>query len=147
MEIIIPDRHIRQSASHNDLFEACVIRKASGKDLDSGWEKTMDLTGQAMVGLNVNEVDWIDWIYGPINNFGPIPKSEFEEMYFKLKIYACDDIPVTPNPFISDYSCTENSRQKCSRLIFIWTHGGRGINFLDGHGILLNVSFLNIVDF
>ena len=41
------------------------------------------------------------------------------------------------------FSCleTENFRQKCSRLIFVWTHGGRGINFLDGHGIHFNVSF------
>ena len=40
------------------------------------------------------------------------------------------------------FSCknTENYQQKCSRLIFVWTHGGRGINFLDGHGIHLHVS-------
>ena len=84
----------------------------------------MDLTDQAMVGLNVNEVAWI---YGAMNDYGPITKTELEEMYFKLKIYACD---IDPNPFIADFSCTDNSRQKCSRLIFVWTHGGRGINFM-----------------
>ena len=146
MEISIRDRDIRQSASHDDLFEGCVIREASGKELndDLPWAKKMDLTDQAMVGLNVNEVAWI---YGAMNDYGPITKNELEEMYFKLKIYACDDIPVEPNPFIVDFSCTENSRQKCSRLIFVSTHGGRGINFLNGHGIHLNVSFFNIVDF
>ena len=38
------------------------------------------------------------------------------------------------------FSCDKNAKQKCSRLIFIWTHGGRGINFLDGQGISLTVS-------
>ena len=38
------------------------------------------------------------------------------------------------------FSCDKNAKQKCSRLIFIWTHGGRGINFLDGQGISLRVS-------
>ena len=148
MEISIRDRNIKQSASHNDLFEACVIREASGKECDDDcftyyWQRDekIHLTDQALVGLNVNEV-WADWLYGPIDNPGPIPINEFEEMYFKLKIYTCDD-----NIFIFDSGCTENLRQKCSRLIFVWTHGGRGINFLDGHGIHLNVSFLNIVDF
>ena len=142
MEIIIPDRHIRQSASHNDLFEACVIREASGKELDGyftySWQRNekIRLTDQALVGLNVNEVEWL---YGSIDNHGPIPINEFEELYFKLKIYMSDD-----NIFIFDDGCTENLRQKCSRLIFVWTHGGRDINFLDG--IHLNVSFLNIVD-
>ena len=40
---------------------------------------------------------------------------------------------------------TENAQEKCSRLIFVWSHGGRGINFLDGHGIHLHVSFLQLM--
>ena len=143
MVISIRDRNIKQSASHNDLFEACVIREASGKECDDDcltyyWQRDekIHLTDQALVGLNVNEVNWLYW---PIDNHGPIPINEFEEMYFKLKIYMCDD-----NIFIFGSGCTESSRQKCSRLIFVWTHGGRGINFLDGHGINLNVSFLSI---
>ena len=35
---------------------------------------------------------------------------------------------------------TKDAHKKCSRLIFVYTHGSRGINFLDGHGIHLNVS-------
>ena len=147
------DRDVRKSASHDDLFEACVIREAYGKEMDGdnfwSWasEKKIQLTDQAMVGLNVNEVEWMYNGYSPINNGGSIPITQLEEMYFKLKIYVCDDIPVEPNPSFIFSGCTENLRQKCSRLIFVWTHGGRGINFLDGHGIHLNVSFLNIVDF
>ena len=98
-----------------------------------------------------------------------IEMEEFEEVYFKLKIYACDDLkslarddgdednhrrspftaPFTVNldaitSYISRYydsvRCKTERVQKSSRLIFVWTFGGRGINFLDGHGIHFNVS-------
>ena len=74
--------------------------------------------------------------------------EEFEEIYFKLKIFACDDLESILDDDDDYYSyrnnhpnCNTERVQKCSRLIFVWTYGGRGIDFLDGHGIHFNVSF------
>ena len=83
---------IEKSPYHSDLFEVCVIRKAFGKLSNSPYssfvfsskEVLLNLTGKAMVGLNINDVEWIQWL-------DPIPTDELEEMYFKLKIFACDD--------------------------------------------------------
>ena len=81
---------IEKSPYHSDLFEACVIRKVFGtipNDYDpflSPEEVLLNLTGRAMVGLNINDVEWIQVL-------DPIPTDELEEMYFKLKIFACDD--------------------------------------------------------
>ena len=80
-----------------------------------------------------------------IKNAAAAEMEESEEIYFKLKIYACDD----PEPILDDdiyywydnINCNTKRVQKCSRLIFVWTYGGRGIDFLDGHGIPFNVSF------
>ena len=84
--------NMEQNSHHNDLFEACVIREVSGTLLDNddnpfsySRKEKLDLTGRAMVGLNVNDVDWLQL-------FEPIPREELEKMYFKLKIYACDDL-------------------------------------------------------
>ena len=117
MKISIWDRDVRKSASHDDLFEACVIREAYGKEMDGDYfyswasEKRIQLTDQAMVGLNVNEVEWMYNSYSHVNNDGSISTTQLEKMYFKLKIYVCDDIPVEPNLYIFDSVCTENFRQ------------------------------------
>ena len=87
---------IKEHPQHGDLFNACVIREASGillgKDNDNPFdqpkEEKLNFTGRAMVGLNVNGVDWLQ-LTSPDD---PIPTPELEEMYFKLKIYACDDL-------------------------------------------------------
>ena len=81
---------IEKSPYHSDLFEACVIRKVFGKIPDaygsfsSSLQVLLNLTGRAMVGLNINDVEWIQVL-------DPMPSDELEEMYFKLKIFACDD--------------------------------------------------------
>ena len=53
----------------------------------SSRKEELNLTGKAMVGLNVNDVDWLQ-------SFEPMPREELEKMYFKLKIYACDEAPL-----------------------------------------------------
>ena len=91
MELFI-NLYIEQNPYQSDLFEACVIREVSGTLLDNddnpfsySRKEKLDLTGRAMVGLNVNDVDWLQL-------FEPIPREELEKMYFKMKIYACDDL-------------------------------------------------------
>ena len=80
-----------------------------------------------------------------MNDVATTEMEEFEELYFKLKIYACEDLESILDD--DDYSwyyrsnCNTERVKKCSRLIFVWTYGGRGIDFLDGHGIPFNVSF------
>ena len=92
-----------------------------------------------------------------IKNAAAKEMEEFKEIYFKLKIYACDDLEsILDEDDYDDYddhkndyagnwlvyiSCNTERIQKCSRLIFVWTYGGRGIDFLYGHGIHFNVSF------
>ena len=78
---------IEKSPYHDDFFQSCVIRKASGilADTDEKWPKTekINFDDKAMIGLNVNELKWLQ--------FGdPIDEEELNQMYFKLKIYACD---------------------------------------------------------
>ena len=53
---------VEQNSYQSDLFEACVIRKTSGILLDDHWgiSKTLDFTGRAIVGLNVNDVECRD---------------------------------------------------------------------------------------
>ena len=89
MELFI-NLYIEQNPYQSDLFEACVIREVSGTLLDNDdnpfsypQKEKVNLTGKAMVGLNVNDVDWLQL-------FEPIPREELEKMYFKMKIYACD---------------------------------------------------------
>ena len=99
-----------------------------------------------MVGLIMN----VDEDSDPV-----ISMEEFEEVYFKFKIYACDDLESIRDDvddgddddnhsriyrYYDSLRCDTKRVQKCSRLIFVWTFGGRGINFLDGHGIHFNVS-------
>ena len=101
---------------------------------DSDDEK-VNLTGKAMVGLVINNED-IEYDM----------EDETTLSYYKLKIYACDDLESIINDDYPYYhlSCSTERVQKCSRLIFVWTFGGRGIDFLDGHGILFNVRFFNL---
>ena len=91
MNIAIGQPYMEKSASHNDLFEACVIREATGETIDTyysfySFRKKMDLTDQALVGLVVNEIEWL-----PLTLNDPIPETELAKMHFKLKIFACDD--------------------------------------------------------
>ena len=98
---------------------------------DSDDEK-VNLTGKAMVGLVINNED-IEYDM----------EDETTLSYYKLKIYACDDLESIINDWeYYHLSCRPERVQKCSRLIFVWTWRGRGIEFLDGHGIHFNVSFL-----
>ena len=89
MYLSIGSRDIEQNPHHSELFEACVIRRVSGSLVDddglSFFTRELDLTGRALVGLNIKEVDWIQWS-------DPISTDELEELYFKMKIYACDDL-------------------------------------------------------
>ena len=92
MDLSIPGANMEQNPHHNDLFEACVIREVSGTLLDNDdnpfsypRKEKLNLTGKAMVGLNVNDVDWLQL-------FDPIQRKELEKMFFKLKIYACHDL-------------------------------------------------------
>ena len=48
----------------------------------------LNFTGRAMVGLTVNEVEWLQLT----SEEEKIPETELEEMYYKMKIYACDDL-------------------------------------------------------
>ena len=93
MELYITDYYMQQNPHQSNLFEACVIQEVSGTLLDNddpfsySRKEKLNLTGRAMVGLNVNDVDWLQ-------SFEPMPIEELEEMYFKLKIYACDEAPL-----------------------------------------------------
>lgn len=91
MELFIGESFLGKSASHDDLFEACVIREAFGQLIDNffWWngDLKLNLTDQALVGLIVNEIDWFQLTTWD----DPIPKTELEDMHFKLKIFACDD--------------------------------------------------------
>ena len=93
MELYISEHHIQQNPHQSNLFEACVIQEDSGTLLDNddpfsySRKEKLNLTGRAMVGLNVNDVDWL-------HLFDPIPREELEKMYFKMKIYACDGAPL-----------------------------------------------------
>ena len=105
-------------------------------------EEKFNLTGRAMVGLVINNRDIEYAIYKYVNDI----EEEILSLYFKLKIYACDDLESIIND--SEYyhlSCRPERVQKCSRLIFVLTRRGSGIQFLDGHGIHFNVSFLNSI--
>ena len=94
MYLSIGFMEVEQNSYQSDLFEACVIRKVSGILLDDYWgfssPKPLDFTGRAMVGLNVNDVDWLSTERYPISD--SIPRDELKNMHFKLKIYACDDM-------------------------------------------------------
>ena len=98
-------------------------------------DEKFNLTGRAMVGLVINNEDII------FNGM----EEEIISLYFKLRIYACDDLESIIN-YDGYYhlNCLPERVQKCSRLIFVWTFGGRGIDFLDGHGILFNVRFFKL---
>ena len=95
MNLYIIGWKTEQNTLHNDLFEACFIREVSGTNLQDNdddpfsypREEKLNLTDRAMVGLNVNDVDWLQ-------SFEPMPIKELEKMYFKLKIYACDEAPL-----------------------------------------------------
>lgn len=97
MYIAVAEPQVEKHPHHGDLFEACVIREAAGVLLDKKPEnefapppnEKLNFTGRAMVGLIVNEVEWIQW------QNEVIPEAELEEMYYKLKIYACDDLDAT----------------------------------------------------
>ena len=85
-----------QSPHHDYLYEDCIIKEARGVELDNddkddslsvttsryGWYgdsnygEDMNLTGRAIVGINVNDVD--------------LYRSGDDENHFKFKIYACD---------------------------------------------------------
>ena len=100
------------------------------------YDEKVNLTGKAMVGLVINNED-IEYDM----------EEEITSLYFKLKIYACDDLESFINDDYPGYyhlTCLTEWVQKCSRLIFVWTFGGRGIDFLDGHGILFNVRFFKL---
>ena len=95
MNLYIIGWKTEQNTLHNDLFEACFIREVSGTNLQDNdddpfsypREEKLNLTDRAMVGLNVNDVDWLQ-------SFDPkesIPRQELEKMFFRLKIYACHD--------------------------------------------------------
>ena len=102
------------------------------------YEEKFNLTGRAMVGLVINNRDIEYDVYKYENDM-----EEIFSLYFKLKIYACDDLESIINDWeYYHLSCRPERVQKCSRLIFVWTWRGRGIEFLDGHGIHFNVSFL-----
>ena len=97
-------------------------------------DEKFNLTGRAMVGLVINNED-IEYDM----------EEEITSLYFKLKIYACDDLEsIINNDGYYRLTCLPERVQKCSRLIFVWTFGGRGIDFLDGHGILFNVRFFKL---
>ena len=87
--VLFLNSDIEQNPHRSDLFEACVIRAVSGRlqdddDSSFSYPRHLDLTGRAMVGLNVIDVDWIQEFQ--------IPTDELEKMHFKLKIYACDEL-------------------------------------------------------
>ena len=65
-----------------------------------------------------------------------------KERCFRLARFFCS-WRNHPNLDMDGYkmSCTTARVEKCNRLIFVGTHGGKGISFLDGHGIHLTVSF------
>ena len=71
-----------KSPHHSDLFEDCSIEEAEGVELDAdsspyrSYSRKVNLTGRAIVGINVHDVD--------------LYRSEDEESHFKFKIYACD---------------------------------------------------------
>ena len=44
-------------------------------------------------------------------------------------------------------SCDSNHKKKCSRVIFVNSNGGKGIHFLNGHGILLSVSNIFLTEY
>ena len=95
MELYTYDYQIQQNLHQIDLFEACFIQKISGELLEdddsdpfsSSRKEKLNLTGNAMVGLNVNDIDWLS-----SERSDSIPRDELENMHFKLKIYACDDM-------------------------------------------------------
>ena len=76
---------------HNDLFQACVIREAYGTLISSTDDNVrldpekLNFTDKAIVGIDVNEINWNE-------SEEPLTESEFEELHFQLKIYACEDI-------------------------------------------------------
>ena len=97
MELYTYDHQIQQNPHQSDLFEACFIQQVYGALLDddgnsfsSSRKEELNLTGKAMVGLNVNDVDWLSTERYPISD--SIPRDELKNMHFKLKIYACDDM-------------------------------------------------------
>ena len=88
MGLSIGPAEVEQNPYHSDLLEACVIRRVSGKVVDGyGWNPyglpslELNVTGRALVGLNIYDVQ--QW---------SILTDELEKLYFKLKIYACDDL-------------------------------------------------------
>ena len=62
MYLSIGFMEVEQNSYESDLFGACVIREVSGSLLDDycGYSKTLDFTGRAIVGLNVNDVECRD---------------------------------------------------------------------------------------
>ena len=53
---------VEQNSYQSDLFGACVIRKVSGSLLDHYFshQLSLDFTGRAIVGLNINDVECRD---------------------------------------------------------------------------------------
>ena len=98
MIFFVPEHHLEKHAHHRDLYKACVIREATGELLDDPKadenlfhepkNEKLNFTGRAMVGLTVNEVEWLQLT----SEEEKIPETELEEMYYKMKIYACDDL-------------------------------------------------------
>ena len=99
MNIFVPEHYLEKHVHHSELFEACVIREAIGELLDDPNEnligskriEKLNFNGRAMVGLTVNQVEWLQLTTGE----ELIPDAELEEMYYKMKIYACNDQDAT----------------------------------------------------
>ena len=99
MNIFVAEHNLEKHIHHSELFEACVIREATGELLDDPNEnefgrapsEKLNFTGRAMVGLIVNQVEWLQYTTGE----ELIPEAELEDMYYKMKIYACDDLDAT----------------------------------------------------
>ena len=74
-----------------------------------------------------------------------LSRSNFRELegYSSAKIFKPINHPnldIDMDRYRYEISCNPVTVEKCSRLIFVWTFGGKGINFLDGQGIHLTVS-------
>ena len=127
-----------------NIFESCFVHRVKGKPADADhWNSAekMNLTSQALVGIIINK-------HSEKIDFWPAPKS----MHKKLTIFICDeDFDIDKESerlFQQDkllyvtkilLSCKSTDIKKCSRMIFVNSNGGKGIHFLNGHGILLSV--------
>ena len=138
---------LRESNSKSNTIQQCFVHKLDGYPIN-GDEDLDELfaVSQAVTGLIVDEhrITYEDYDGYRLDD------KVLGEMNKKFKIYACDEEPDLSSVDEDEryswtvFSC-ENNRKKCSRLIFVWSTGGRGINFLDGHGIKLNVRTMLIL--